>query len=173
MSKAFIAAVLQDSIGCTGVKAGQAANDLIEAIVVELRDNGGFTLPSFGTFTTKTAKGGQRMNPRTGEKVMIEEYSTVRFKASPVLKKLVAGSEKSKSSASSRAVKVVEATRKPVRQVKKTSVVAPEAVAEKPARGRKKTIVQPVVEEVQVVAPARKKPGPKPGFKRTAKPKAQ
>lgn len=173
MSKAFIAAVLQDSIGCTGVKAGQAANDLIQAIIVELRDNGGFTLPSFGTFTKKTAKGGQRMNPRTGEKVMIEEYSTVRFKASPVLKKLMAGSEKGKSPASSRAVKVVEVSRKPARQTQKTIAVAPEPVVEKPARGRKKTVAQPVVEKVQVVATPRKKPGPKPGSKRIAKPKAE
>lgn len=170
MSKAFIAAVLQDSIGCTGVKAGQAANDLIAAIVVELRDNGGFTLPSFGTFLKKTAKGGQRMNPRTGEKVMIEEYSTVRFKASPVLKKLIVGSEKGKASVPSRAAKAVEPVQKPMRQAKKTTVPAAEPIVEKPARSRKKTIVQPVVEEVQVAAPSRKKPGPKPGSKRIAKP---
>lgn len=171
MSKAFIAAVLQDSIGCTGVKAGQAANDLIAAIVSELRDNGGFTLPSFGTFTRKKAKGGQRMNPRTGAKVMIEEYSTVRFKASPVLKKLIAGSEKGKATAPSRRVKAVEPLQKPTPQVKKTTVAAPDPVVEKPTRGRKKTIVPPVVEEVPAVAPSRKKPGPKPGTKRIAKPK--
>mgnify|MGYP003351489414 CR=1 FL=1 len=44
MSKAFIAAVIQDSIECTGVAANQAATDLMAAIVRELKKEGGFTL---------------------------------------------------------------------------------------------------------------------------------
>jgi DNA-binding protein HU-beta len=68
MSKAFIASVIQSSAEITGVAANRAAADLIEAIVKDLKKNGKFTLPSFGTF-----KAGK----------------TVRFKASPSLKKLV------------------------------------------------------------------------------------
>jgi DNA-binding protein HU-beta len=63
MSKAFIAAVIQDSIDCTGVAANQAASDLMAAIVKELKKEGGFTLPSFGTFTVKKTKARKALNP--------------------------------------------------------------------------------------------------------------
>lgn len=86
MSKAFLAAVLQDSIDCTGVAAQRAANDLVEAIIDELKREGGFTIPSFGTFTVCETKARQATNPRTGEPVSVPAGRTVRFKASPGLK---------------------------------------------------------------------------------------
>ena len=89
MSKAFLSQVIQDSIGCTGVAANQAATDLVAAIVKEMKKNGGFTLPSFGTFTVRKTKARKGMNPRTGEAVKIKAGKTVRFKASPNLKKAV------------------------------------------------------------------------------------
>ncbi len=89
MSKAFLAGVIQDSIDCTGVAANQAAADVISAIVRELKKEGGFTLPSFGTFTVKKTKARKALNPRTGEPVKVKAGKTVRFKASPNLKKAV------------------------------------------------------------------------------------
>ncbi|AOX17809.1 HU family DNA-binding protein [Kozakia baliensis] len=89
MSKAFIASVLQDSMQCTGVAAHQAAGDLMEAIVTELKRNGGFTLPSFGTFTVHDMKERRALNPRTGAPVQVKAGKTVRFRASPNLKKAV------------------------------------------------------------------------------------
>jgi DNA-binding protein HU-beta len=89
MSKAFIAAVLQDSLACTGVAAGKAADDLVGAIVAELEHEGGFTLPSFGTFTVHKTEARKALNPRTGEPVKVKAGKTVRFKASPVLKRTV------------------------------------------------------------------------------------
>lgn len=89
MSKAFIAAVLQDSMGSTGVAANKAAEDLIEAIVSEIEKTGGFTLPSFGTFTARDTSARKALNPRTGEEVWVEAGRTVRFKASPNLKERV------------------------------------------------------------------------------------
>jgi DNA-binding protein HU-beta len=89
MSKAFIAATLQDSIGCTGVAANQAAADLIDAIVLSIKKQGGFTLPSFGTFRVAKTKARKALNPRTGERVKVKAGKTVRFKASPNLKKAV------------------------------------------------------------------------------------
>ncbi|WP_419896865.1 HU family DNA-binding protein [Roseomonas sp. USHLN139] len=89
MSKAFISQVLQDSTGCTGVAANRAAGDLIAAIVKEMKKSGGFTLPSFGTFTVRKTKARKGMNPRTGEPVKIKAGKTVRFKASPNLRKAV------------------------------------------------------------------------------------
>ena len=89
MSKAFISAVIQDSLGCTGVAANQAAADLMEAIVRDMKKEGGFTLPSFGTFTVAKTKARKALNPKTGEPVKVKAGRTVRFKASPNLKKAV------------------------------------------------------------------------------------
>ncbi len=89
MSKAFIASVLQDSLECTGVAANQAADDLIYAIVTDMKKEGGFTLPSFGTFRVVKTKARKALNPRTGEPVKVKAGKTVRFKASPNLKKAV------------------------------------------------------------------------------------
>lgn len=89
MSKAFIAEVIQDSAGLTGIAANRAASDLIEAIVQELKKNGRFTLPSFGTFIVRKTKARKGLNPRTGESIKVRAGKTVRFKASPTLKRAV------------------------------------------------------------------------------------
>ncbi len=89
MSKAFIASVLQESAELTGVAAQQTAGDVIDAIVKELKKTGKFTLPSFGAFTVRKTKARKALNPRTGEPVKVKAGKTVRFKASPTLKKMV------------------------------------------------------------------------------------
>jgi DNA-binding protein HU-beta len=89
MSKAFIAEVIQQSADITGVAANRAATDMMQAIVKELKKNGKFTLPSFGTFTVRKTKARKGVNPRTGEDIKVKAGKTVRFKASPSLKKLV------------------------------------------------------------------------------------
>ena len=89
MSKAFISKVLQQSTEVTGAAANRATNDLIDAIVKEMKRTGKFTLPSFGTFTVRKTKARKALNPRTGESVRVKAGKTVRFKASPTLKKVV------------------------------------------------------------------------------------
>ncbi|GAA5263952.1 MAG: HU family DNA-binding protein [Acidiphilium sp.] len=89
MSKAFIAQVIQESAEITGVAANRAATDLIEEIVKKLKKEGKFTLPSFGTFTVRKTKARKGVNPRTGAEIKVKAGKTVRFKASPSLKKMV------------------------------------------------------------------------------------
>ena len=89
MSKAFITRVIQESAGLTGASANRAAGDLMDAIVKELKKSGKFTLPSFGTFTVRKTKARKGLNPRTGEAIKVKAGKTVRFKASPPLKKAV------------------------------------------------------------------------------------
>ncbi len=89
MSKAFLAEVIQDSAGLTGMAANRAATDLMAAIVKELKKNGRFTLPSFGTFIVRKTKARKGLNPRTGEEIRVKAGKTVRFKASPTLKRAV------------------------------------------------------------------------------------
>jgi DNA-binding protein HU-beta len=87
--QAFLAQVIQQSTETTGVAANRAATDLIEAIIKTLKKDGGFTLPSFGTFTVRKTKARKALNPRTGESVKVKAGKTVRFKASPNLKQSV------------------------------------------------------------------------------------
>jgi DNA-binding protein HU-beta len=89
MSKAFIAETIKNSAEMTGVAANRAAADVIEAIVKELKKEGGFTLPGFGTFTVRKTKARKGINPRTGEPIKVKAGKTVRFKASPNLKAAV------------------------------------------------------------------------------------
>jgi DNA-binding protein HU-beta len=89
LSKAFIASVIQESAALTGVAANRAAADLLAAIVKEMKKSGGFTLPSFGTFRVVKTKARKGLNPRTGESIKVKAGKTVRFKASPTLKKAV------------------------------------------------------------------------------------
>jgi DNA-binding protein HU-beta len=87
VTKAFIAAVIQDSMDCTYVAATNIAGDLIAAIVEEMKREGSFTLPKFGTFRVVKTKARKALNPGTGEPIKVKAGKTVRFKASPTLKK--------------------------------------------------------------------------------------
>ena len=89
MSKAFIASVIQQSADLTCLAAYRVAGDLMAAIEQEIKKSGKFSLPSFGTFTVRKMKARKAMNPRTGEKIKVKARKTVRFKASPKLKKAV------------------------------------------------------------------------------------
>jgi DNA-binding protein HU-beta len=89
MSKAFIARVIQQSTEVTAAAANRTTNNLIDAIVKEMKRTGKFKLPSFGTFIVRKMKARKALNPRTGESIRVKAGKTVRFKASPVLKKSV------------------------------------------------------------------------------------
>jgi DNA-binding protein HU-beta len=89
MSKAFIAEVIRQSTEVSGVSANRAANELIIAIVKEMKETGKFTLSHFGTFTVHKTKARKALNPRTGASIRVKAGKTVRFKASPHLKKAV------------------------------------------------------------------------------------
>ena len=86
MSKAFIAASIKESAELTKTASTRVAGDLMDAIVPELKREGKFTLPSFGTFTVRKTKARKAMNPRTGEAIRVKGGKTIRFKASPTLK---------------------------------------------------------------------------------------
>jgi DNA-binding protein HU-beta len=89
MSRAFIAEVIRQSIEVSGVTAYRVAGELIAAIVKELKKTGRFTLPSFGTFTVHRTRARKALNPKTGASIRVRAGKTVRFKASPILKRTV------------------------------------------------------------------------------------
>jgi len=97
MTKAFIAEVLQESCELTQAGSRVAANDLIDAIVEQLKRDGKFVLPGFGKFTVVKTKAHIGLNPSTGEKVKVKAGKTVRFKASPGLRRTITASRQRRS----------------------------------------------------------------------------
>jgi DNA-binding protein HU-beta len=89
MSKAFLTKVLQESAELTGAAANRTATAVLGAIAKEMKKAGKFTLPGFGTFHVRKTKARKGLNPRTGAPIKVKAGKTVRFKASPVLKKAV------------------------------------------------------------------------------------
>lgn len=89
MSRAFIAEVIRSSTDLPAVAARSTANDLVYALTKELKKSGKFTLPGFGTLTVRKTKARKALNPKTGEPVRVRAGKTVKFKASPVLRKSV------------------------------------------------------------------------------------
>jgi DNA-binding protein HU-beta len=89
MSKAFIAEIIRQSTEVSGVTAYRTTNELLNAIVKELKKTGKFTLPSFGTFTVHRTKARKALNPQTGASIRVRAGKTVRFKASPILKRAI------------------------------------------------------------------------------------
>ncbi len=89
MSKAFISKVIQQSAELTGEDANRTAGDLIVAIVREMKKAGKFVVPGFGTFKVAKTKARKGVNPQTGAAIKVRAGKTVRFKASPKLKKSI------------------------------------------------------------------------------------
>ena len=89
MSKTFIAAVIQDSTELPASTAKRIADDLVAAIIREMKKTGGFTRPGFGSFRVTKTKARIARNPATGEPIKVKAGKTVLFKASPTLKKAV------------------------------------------------------------------------------------
>ena len=97
MTKAFIAEVLQESCELSQAGSRVVANDLINAIVEQLKRDGKFVLPGFGKFTVAKTKAYIGLNPSTGEKIRVKAGKTVRFKISPVLRRTVTASRQRRS----------------------------------------------------------------------------
>jgi DNA-binding protein HU-beta len=57
--------------------------------VKELKKEGRFTLPGFGTFTVRKTKAREGFESANPEKVKVTAGKTVRIKASPTLKQAV------------------------------------------------------------------------------------
>ena len=87
MSKAYLAVVIQNSADINAGLAYEIAGDVLDSLRLKLKKDGKLTFPGFGTFTVHKTKARAAINPRTGEKIRVKAGKTVRFKASPVLKK--------------------------------------------------------------------------------------
>lgn len=86
MSRARFVEAIQEATGATQAQSKQAAADVIDAIIYDLKHGGSFTLVGFGTFTVRRTKARKGRNPYTQETIKIRAGKTVRFKASRTLK---------------------------------------------------------------------------------------
>lgn len=89
MTIAFFADVLKQSAELTGAAAMRASQDMFDAFITELGAKGKFVWPGIGTFSVRRTKARKALNPRTGEVIKVKAGKTVRFKASPKLKRSV------------------------------------------------------------------------------------
>jgi DNA-binding protein HU-beta len=87
MTRTFVSEVLQETCDLNKIRAKSATKELIRRIIAEIKRDGHFNLQGFGTFRVAEMKAYDALNPRTLEKVKVKDRKTVRFKASPLLRK--------------------------------------------------------------------------------------
>lgn len=74
----------------TKVKAKAIVEQVFGFVGTDLKKEGRFAFPDLGTFTVGQRAARKGRNPATGEEIKIKASKTVRFKAAPALKELVA-----------------------------------------------------------------------------------
>jgi DNA-binding protein HU-beta len=90
MNKSEIINKIADDNELTKVKAKEIVEQVFGFIGTDLKKEGRFSFPDLGTFTIGQRAARTGRNPKTGEAIKIKASKTVRFKASPALKTLVA-----------------------------------------------------------------------------------
>jgi DNA-binding protein HU-beta len=74
----------------TKVKAKAIVEQVFGFVGADLKKEGRFAFPDLGTFTVGQRAARKGRNPATGEAIKIKASKTVRFKAAPALKEVVA-----------------------------------------------------------------------------------
>lgn len=74
----------------TKVKAKEILEQVFGLVGSNLKKEGRFSFPDLGTFTVSQRAARNGRNPSTGETIKIKASKSVRFKAAPALKELVA-----------------------------------------------------------------------------------
>lgn len=90
MNKAEIVDKVAADHAITKVKAQAIVEQVYGFIGTDLKKSGRFSFPGLGTFTVGQRAARTGRNPATGESIKIKAAKTVRFKAAPALKDLVA-----------------------------------------------------------------------------------
>lgn len=92
MTKSAMAKSIQDATGVQIAVAYAAAGHLIEDIVRQLAKTGRYMIPGVGSLTVTKIVRKRFVNPRTQEEVVVSGVRrTVKFHASPALRKRISG----------------------------------------------------------------------------------
>ena len=89
MSKVSMAKAVRQATDCTQAEARKAVDAVLDTMSKDLKKNGKFVVPRFGTFRVSKFKRRAWRVPATGEKTGPKAPKTVRFKASPALRKRI------------------------------------------------------------------------------------
>ena len=90
MTKRNLVRSIAEELNRTEIETKPIVQKTLDAIINVLAEEGRVELRNFGVFTVKKRKPRQARNPRTGEKVMVGERSTVTFKPGRVVEERVA-----------------------------------------------------------------------------------
>ena len=90
MTKRNIVRRIADELDCTELETRLIVQKTLDAIIDVLATEGRVEPRNFGVFAVKKRKARPARNPRTGDKVMVGERSTVTFKPGRVVEERVA-----------------------------------------------------------------------------------
>ncbi|MFM8528065.1 MAG: HU family DNA-binding protein [bacterium] len=92
MTKAeFIGQLARDPRMGSKKEADEALHAVLDTVTDVLRAGGSVTFTGFGKFSVAERKSRQGVNPRTGERIMIQGGKVPRFSAGSKLKQIVKG----------------------------------------------------------------------------------
>lgn len=89
LTKAKLAAYIEDEVGLEGPIAMALVEHFFEEITVSLEKGEEITLSGLGNFSVRQKKSREARNPRTGDKVRIPARKVVIFETSSTLRKLL------------------------------------------------------------------------------------
>ena len=90
MNKGEFVEKLAKKAGLTKKDAAKATNGMLDLITGALAKNEPVLLTGFGKFEARTRKSTKRMNPQTGQRIMVRAKVVPVFKAGKTLKTIVA-----------------------------------------------------------------------------------
>ncbi len=94
MTKAEIARIVHDRVGLTKKESAQIIESALDIIRHSLEQGENVKLSGFGHFIVRQKHARRGRNPKTGMDITIAPRSVVTFRASPLLKKKLAGTDK-------------------------------------------------------------------------------
>lgn len=91
MTKAEIAKAIHERVGLTKKESAQIVESVLTEIRQSLENGENVKLSGFGHFIVRQKHARRGRNPKTGSDITIDPRSVVTFRASPLLKKKLAG----------------------------------------------------------------------------------
>ncbi|MCF6268258.1 MAG: integration host factor subunit beta [Melioribacteraceae bacterium] len=98
MTKADIVERVADGTGLTKLETEAIIEGFLNTVIQSLRDGNGIEIRGFGSYRVKKKNARYARNPRTGEKVFVDEHYVPTFKFSKDFKNSVNKGMKQKES---------------------------------------------------------------------------
>lgn len=89
MTKADIVEIVASGTGLTKIETEAIIEGFLDTVIQSLKSGKGIEIRGFGSFKVKSKKGRMARNPRSGEKVFVEDHFVPVFKFSKDFKNAV------------------------------------------------------------------------------------